>query len=425
MSSSVFYLFEANCAFMVLFSIFQFFFSRLTFYSTNRFFLLSMLPLAFILPALNFSLNVEYIRDIAVPELMELPPLTDSLQEEPTAAGAFDAVDFLKTVYVIGLLTCVFRLVLNAFKIFLLKRKSEAEYDNGFYLITADVPSIFSFFNWIFIPSNNAVEYEPPVIEHEKIHARKLHSLDLILTELLVALIWFNPFVYFFRRTIRTVHECQVDSIVLSGNVKKSDYLQLLLNNLNLGSSSADFYNYFNGLTIKKRVQMITQNKSSRLQLLRYFIIVPVLALFTMSFTGTSSTGEKPSLFPIDKSLSYRLTSNFGVKFKNPITKEVKVHKGIDIAAKRGVPVLATAGGTAVKVLYKKGYGNFVIIDHGNGYESLYAHLKDFSIKKGQKVDKGQEIGHLGNTGMSTGPHLHFEIRLNGENVNPFDYFEK
>ena len=84
--------------------------------------------------------------------------------------------------------------------------------------------------------------------------------------------------------------------------------------------------------------------------------------------------------------------------------------------------VQTSADGTVIKVTSEKGWGNLIVIDHGSGYETWYAHLKDFSVQNGQQVSKGQTIGHVGNTGYSTGPHLHFEVRLNNKSVNPMDY---
>lgn len=97
-------------------------------------------------------------------------------------------------------------------------------------------------------------------------------------------------------------------------------------------------------------------------------------------------------------------------------------HQAVDIAASTGTPVLASAGGKVVKASWYSTYGNCVIIDHGNGQQTLYAHLSKINVGVGQTVSQGQQIGAVGSTGNSTGPHLHFEIRVGGSKVNPFKY---
>lgn len=132
-----------------------------------------------------------------------------------------------------------------------------------------------------------------------------------------------------------------------------------------------------------------------------------------------------PSIRPVQmsKSDSYvHLLSGFGMRI-HPVYKVNKMHKGIDFPGKRGAPVIATGGGT-IKAIKKvrSGYGRHVIIDHGFGYTSLYAHLDKIHVKKGQKVKRGEQIGTLGITGTVTGAHVHYEVRIDGRPVNPIDY---
>ena len=97
-------------------------------------------------------------------------------------------------------------------------------------------------------------------------------------------------------------------------------------------------------------------------------------------------------------------------------------HQAVDIAAPTGTAVHAAAGGTVTYASWYSTYGNCVIIDHGNGKQTLYAHLSEIDVKVGQKVSQGSTIGLVGSTGNSTGPHLHFEVRVGGQKVNPFSY---
>ena len=99
------------------------------------------------------------------------------------------------------------------------------------------------------------------------------------------------------------------------------------------------------------------------------------------------------------------------------------MHKGIDFSARTGTPIYATGDGVIGRVQHSRsGYGNNVKINHGYGYETLYAHMSKVLVKPGQKVKKGQKIGLVGSTGRSTGPHLHYEVHYKGAAVNPIDY---
>lgn len=118
------------------------------------------------------------------------------------------------------------------------------------------------------------------------------------------------------------------------------------------------------------------------------------------------------------------ITSNFGWRTYTLNGKKVTSnHKGIDIAAPKGAKIIASNGGTVVTSSYDaNGYGNYVIIDHGGGKMTVYGHMSKRSVSVGQKVTKGQQIGLVGSTGRSTGPHCHFEVRINGSAVNPINY---
>ena len=124
-----------------------------------------------------------------------------------------------------------------------------------------------------------------------------------------------------------------------------------------------------------------------------------------------------PSIRPTEGWIS----SSFGYR-KSPFTGKREMHKGLDIANHKGTPILATADGVVTCSRRKGLLGKTVVIDHGHGFVTRYAHLSKMLVKKGQTVKRGDIIAHMGNTGKSTGPHLHYEVRLNGVQVNPQKY---
>ncbi len=130
-----------------------------------------------------------------------------------------------------------------------------------------------------------------------------------------------------------------------------------------------------------------------------------------------------PSINPISPDNHVWLTSTFGYR-SDPFTGKKRMHNGIDIAGNVGIKIYATGEGIVKIAEYNRyGYGKEIIIDHGFGYQTIYAHLHDIFVSRGDTVKRGQLIGSLGSTGRSTGPHLHYEVRRNDRAVNPMYYF--
>lgn len=137
------------------------------------------------------------------------------------------------------------------------------------------------------------------------------------------------------------------------------------------------------------------------------------------SSSGTKYTGGKMT-WPAPQYT--RISSEFGGR-THPVTGVYKYHSGMDLAAPGGSPILAASSGTVIIAGNTgNGYGNYVVIDHGGGITTLYGHCSSLLVKKGRKVSRGQQIAKVGSTGLSTGNHLHFEVRVNGKCVNPRPY---
>lgn len=129
-----------------------------------------------------------------------------------------------------------------------------------------------------------------------------------------------------------------------------------------------------------------------------------------------------PAIQPVANKDLKRLASGYGMRM-HPVLKVPKLHKGADFSANVGTPIYATGDGRVKLSGRHGGYGNTVIINHGYGYETLYAHMSRIKVKRGQRVKRGDVIGYVGNSGLSTGPHLHYEIHKDGKPIDPVSYF--
>ena len=125
-----------------------------------------------------------------------------------------------------------------------------------------------------------------------------------------------------------------------------------------------------------------------------------------------------PSVHPVDK---LNFTSNFGIR-SDPFNGTARMHAGVDIPGATGTPIYATADGTIAHAERMGGYGNMVEIDHGKGLATRYGHMSKLLVEPGAHVTRGQLIGLMGSTGRSTGPHLHYEVRIDGHAVNPVPF---
>ena len=179
---------------------------------------------------------------------------------------------------------------------------------------------------------------------------------------------------------------------------------------------------------------MLTNHKSNSKKRWLYLATLPIVVLIMLAFQapvekalpgadGTSWTGSTPSLFPLPEKYMERVTWGFNEDALHPITGKETTHLGVDIAAPEGTPVYASAEGRVKKAESLKGWGKLLVLEHAGGFSTFYAHMKAFEVKAGDKVSRGQVVGSVGNTGQSTGPHLHYEVRKDGNQVNPAEYY--
>tara|TARA_R110002072_G_scaffold300932_1_gene479219 strand:+ start:2065 stop:3036 length:972 start_codon:yes stop_codon:yes gene_type:complete len=189
-----------------------------------------------------------------------------------------------------------------------------------------------------------------------------------------------------------------------------------------MGTGGSDKYAYLNGMTNSELLKS-TASQIDQLEKRLHAQSLSFRELLELAKEKEKILACIPSIQPVRNADLKRRISGFGWRI-DPIYRTRRMHTGMDFTAARGTEVYATANGVVEELERKRwGYGQSIIINHGYGYKTRYAHLKEFKVKKGQKIKRGELIGLIGSTGKSTGPHLHYEVVVNGNKVNPIGYY--
>ncbi len=282
------------------------------------------------------------------------------------------------------------------------------------------------------------------VIAHEMAHIKRLDFFWIRIESLIQILFFFNPMVWYVIRKRNQLRELLTDEMVLNQKIlHKNNYIKCLLNlsEFNLPGSCA--LRWAPGMSEKKsqlKQRILFLQGENQMKKIPIQILIPVLLIagwFVLPMTGYQSADFTVNAEPIEiQSMdatfqsplpNHEITSAWGYR-KDPLNKKVRLHKGVDLKAKTGTDVVAAGTGIIVKAKkdYEQGvsYGKYVDIQHDYGIMTRYAMLSQILVEEGQKVNAGTIIGKVGSTGRSTGPHLHFEIRKDGEAVNPEEYIK-
>jgi len=183
---------------------------------------------------------------------------------------------------------------------------------------------------------------------------------------------------------------------------------------------NGDLTSFFN---VKESAQG-SMKEIAELQKLRGYLensVQPIQEIGKLLDSQSALFSDIPSLWPIKGGIGH-ISMQFGQN-KHPFTGQWYIHKGVDVSTYRsGDPILATADGQVVTTDFDPGFGNYIIIKHKHGFYTRYAHMQSYRVKRGEYVQQGQVIGYIGNTGVSTGPHLHYEVHIGSDVVDPMKY---
>jgi len=286
MNALILYLLQASICLSIFYGIYWIFLRRDTFFMVNRFYLVGSILFSMTIPLFDFS---SLFHDVSKSYYILLDTITITPGEvTETVSQNLNFFQVLFVIYITGVLIFTVRFLIQLGQLLLLTTKNGVLRQHGLRIVQVDKHySPFSFFNIIFINSSRFEEEGmKEIIDHERIHIRQLHSIDVLILEVLTILFWFNPFVWFFRRSIKGIHEFLADEGVLSNGTNKKYYQELLLQ-YSLGALVNDMTNNFNHSLIKRRFIMMTKSKSNGAAKLKLLFVLPVavllLALTTLS----------------------------------------------------------------------------------------------------------------------------------------------
>lgn len=415
------YLLKVNLIILILYVSYRLLIHSRGSIQINRFLLLVLPSVGVLIPLI--SLNLFRVQIPAAPALADTFVEIEGVVGPESGTPRGLTVPWLQivliSVYFTGFFLLLHRTVRQLAGLYLVKRRAEYRKQGKYTFIYTDRSSPFSFFYWIFIPKESS-HRKDLIIKHEQVHARQGHSFDLLAIELFRIIFWYNPCMYWIRRDLRENHEFLADRQVIREHRDTRRYISELFAEAEC-RLIPKFSTPFRTNNLKKRIHMMLKQPSTKHCWFRYTFLTALIMALLVSFTRAPGNGSVPNLRPL---AGGTVTLVFGFKGIHPVTKQDFTHTGIDIKAPLGTEVVAAGNGTVVEAAVKGNWGKLIIIRHTEAYQTYYAHLDDFSVEAGDPVTAGQVIGHVGTSGYSTGPHLHYEVRKDGKPVDPADYFD-
>ncbi|WP_020526601.1 peptidoglycan DD-metalloendopeptidase family protein [Flexithrix dorotheae] len=464
MNNLIIYLLSSTCCLIVFYLFYRWVLQSVGLYQWNRIFLLLALGLSFFIPLLQIDPNifndllpngmtdsrkvVEHVESqLVLLVIEEGMPMEEFGNVENSESGVYYWLGLL--IYITGFSIAFFQLKRNILSIIRMALNGKVTKYGSFSLVEIHhKPFAFSFFRLIFLNPEGLTESEKAqVIAHEEVHAREWHSLDILLVEVLKVIFWFNPLLGLYKKAIEQNHEFIADGQT-AGKFGISNYFQLVLK-MAIRQQKSTVANHFANIPIKRRIQKINQNQIQTMQKLKYLIVMPLIGglMFCFSCKQENENVNQnelvkqpapemlsvahqpqqdkgiPDMLPLKREEMHKMTSGFGMR-THPIHKKRQMHRGVDFSAPTGTGVYATADGEVKGAEIKNGgYGKLITLAHDENYFTRYAQLDEILVEEGQEVKRGDLIGRVGSSGMSTAPHLHYEILKGDQPVDPADYF--
>ena len=419
------------CAYICAFYIpFILLFKSTTFFSINRVYLVAGLLISCVLPLYT---AVSAIPLYSPQDLPFMEPMV--IKTEMVISKANEPTDFLNTftlliiIYLVGIAIRLIRLASSIIYILKLKREGNILAYGNAKVVRTNTTTPFSFFNYVFLPKELD---DLGILEHEMAHVRQYHWIDLLIVEVVSIVLWFNPVMIVYKRSLKQQHEYLADHSAIKSGIDIGKYLMSIRQQIELAIPSpliSEFYFQ----SIKKRINMLTKKETTVYRLAAYIIVLPIIMCFLMAFSSPKDfrlieSGNNHSIqepisvgLPIDKKNNFLWESGYGERL-HPVLNVMRLHTGIDLVAEEGTPVVASEEGVVIKAKMADAWGNIIVIQHDGLYSTSYSHLKMMEVKDGDKVKKGQVIGQVGHTGLSSKNHLHFELLKNGIAIDPIDY---
>ena len=333
MNEIVLYSIQTILAAGIFLLIYRLFIRNTNAYNWNRFYLLSTMIISFILP--YFNISSWFITEKPIMLYAPMIDFSQAISIAPThqVQNTFNLSELISTGYWVIAVLLLLRFGWGILRIYELAKTYDYKLSGKLRLYPIQRKTTFSFFNYIFIQPEHwekpSIDY---IIQHEQAHVNNLHSLDNLLTELILVFGWFNPFFYIYRRELHLLHECQADQSVLNSGCDQKTYHQLLMNEVS-GNLTYIIVNQFSYSLIKRRFKMISKNQKSRLAGFRILLAIPTAFVLLLMFSFTS----------VDKT-----TTLIKSKIMQPAMRMVQVSLS-DLQLPQQKPVAKQAANTTIK----------------------------------------------------------------------------
>lgn len=298
--------------------------------------------------------------------------------------------------------------------------------------------------------SNTKYKYNPGTLSYEReeasLQSKLLNFLTFFVASLMVGGAMFLVFSYFidspkekelireldqlkFQYTLLNKRMSEVDKVVENIADRDDNIYRVIFEAEPIpedvrkaGFGGSDRYNGLKGFDNSELV-ISTTKKLDQLSKQVYIQSKSLDDVYKMARSKEKMLASIPAIMPVAGKDLTRVASGYGMRF-HPVFKVRKMHTGMDFTAPTGTEIYATGDGKVIEVKSSRsGYGKHVVIDHGYGYRTRYGHMSKFNVHVGQKIKRGDVIGYVGNTGTSTGPHLHYEVEKNGKKINPANFY--